>query len=249
MRETTRVDEANDHCDVWVFSPSAALESTGLDAFIAVLSEVERLRMDRFHQAQDRITFAVSHGFTRMALTSRAPDIAPSAWVFRSDSSGRPEIETVGPAAPLRFSLSHTRGLVACAVVPSASCGIDVEFCRESADFSDLFGWVLNAYEVATMEGLPKRERKARFLQYWTLKEAYAKALGIGMSSPFNLHAFDLDPPTLRAAALRATEYRGGQWQFEQWWVGKSHVVALAMCRADGPAPAVILHNEISVRR
>ena len=72
--------------------------------------------------------------------------------------------------------LTHTRGLVACAVTHGLAVGIDAERVRpvpgaqHIADtrFASAEARMLGACDAATID--------ARFLELWTLKEAYAKA-------------------------------------------------------------------------
>jgi 4'-phosphopantetheinyl transferase len=47
--------------------------------------------------------------------------------------------------------------------------------------------------EAATLRGLSIDLQPERFLQYWTLKEAYVKARGMGLSLALDRFSFDLD--------------------------------------------------------
>src|SRR5262249_49748456 len=89
-----------------------------------LLSDEEKQRLERFHFERDRVLFLIAHALLRIAL-SRHSIIDPRAWQFRASTYGRPEI--IDSRSRLRFSLSHTRGLAACAIVLDRNIGIDVE--------------------------------------------------------------------------------------------------------------------------
>src|SRR5205823_6502928 len=76
---------------------------------------------------EDRRDYIAAHALTRAAL-SRHRAVSPSDWRFEANSNGKPSVvASQSGAPPLTFSLSHTRGLVACAVTHAAHIGIDVE--------------------------------------------------------------------------------------------------------------------------
>lgn len=92
------------------------------------LSPEEAARAGRFLRAEDRRDYIVAHCLLREALSQYQPAYAPDAWRFETNSFGKPSISTnhlLG--SPMEFSLSHTRGFVACAVAP-VRIGIDVEW-------------------------------------------------------------------------------------------------------------------------
>ena len=133
-----------------------------------------RLRME-----DDRRDFAAAHVLLRYALSACGP-LAPPDWQFEHNDAGHPRV--VGGQAgtpPLVFSLTHTRGLVACAVTHGLAVGIDAERVRpvpgaqHIADtrFASAEARMLGACDAATID--------ARFLELWTLKEAYSKAVGL----------------------------------------------------------------------
>ncbi|MBT2445190.1 4'-phosphopantetheinyl transferase superfamily protein, partial [Streptomyces sp. ISL-36] len=113
------------------------------------------------------------------------------------------------PYAPdlpdLDFSLSHTGSLLAVAVLRGGRVGVDAE--RQGRPMSVLEHRMCTPYERAALDarGLRGTARDRELLRLWTLKEAYAKALGTGLRHPprtFGLDAADpAGRPVLRDAA------------------------------------------------
>ena len=115
------------------------------------------------------------------ALVGAALGVAPEAWQWQDSPRGRPEI--AAPETALQFNLSHSAGLVACALSTGRAVGIDVEhLARRSVDHN----LVRRYCSPAEAEDIDARGEAwlPRFLHYWTLKEAYLKARGLGVSVP-----------------------------------------------------------------
>src|SRR5215813_3615442 len=97
----------------------------GAAADLRLLSADEQRRHDRFAFAEDRRDYAAAHALLRRRLSAAVP-IPPESWAFEAAPDGKPRLSTACRLdAPLSFNLSHTRGLVACAVAPGVDVGID----------------------------------------------------------------------------------------------------------------------------
>jgi 4'-phosphopantetheinyl transferase len=211
---------------VWVLELST-LNEVDVARFDRVLSLTERDRMRRFHFVQDRDAYRAAHGLARISLSSCEPGVPPQAWAFEENSRGRPEISPEGGLPRLRFNISHTRLAVACIVTRDLDCGVDVEQTHRCTDLDSLIHAVLAPSEAATVAAAPDSERPMLFCRYWTLKEAYAKALGLGMTLAFDGIAFDLFNGSARLQPY------SDEWHFEQWST-PAHTLAAAV-RVRGP--------------
>lgn len=178
---------------VWLVEPEAVPEPL-LAAYAALLDDGERERHRRFHFERHRRQFLVSHALVRVML-SRYAAVAPEAWSFVTSAHGRPEVRREG-GARLRFNLSHTDGLALCAVTVGADLGADVEDSERPGESVSLAEHCFAPSEVAALRALPASQQRERFFEYWTLKEAYIKARGLGLSLPLAHFAFHLAPGT-----------------------------------------------------
>jgi 4'-phosphopantetheinyl transferase len=159
------------------------------------LSPDEVARAGRFLRAEDRRDYMTAHSLLREALSQYHPAYAPDSWRFETNSFGKPSISPHHlPGNPMQFNLSHTRGFVACGVAP-VRIGIDVERLDRVVEVSDIVEQHFSASEAASLNKLPADEQRDRFFQLWTLKEAFFKALGVGISGHLDTAAFDLENP------------------------------------------------------
>ena len=208
-------------------------DSTREDAYRALLSSEETERMARLIFERDRRRFLLTRALVRTML-SRYASVAPADWVFIANVHGRPEIFDRPRGVPdLRFNISHTEGLIACAVTIGREVGVDVEHIGRRLTY-DVAGRFFAPKEVTDLKSLPADEQPKVFFDYWTLKEAYIKARGFGLALPLGDFAFTLSPRSSPQIAFEpALDDDPSTWQFYQDWPTPQHRLGLAV-RRDG---------------
>lgn len=192
---------------------------------LQVLDPAERSRAERFHFERDRQAYIAAHALTRTTLSRHAPR-PPEAWRFIVGPHGKPEIDEPQSARPLRFNLSHTHGLAAVAVTRRHDVGVDVERVdprRLGPDVTDSF---FAPAESEHLRSLPSVARIEAAYAFWTLKEAYIKAIGLGLACPLDAFDFVLDPLSVRFSAGIADD--PAHWLFRRLRPTQDHVLALA---------------------
>jgi 4'-phosphopantetheinyl transferase len=204
-----------------------------LDDYRRLMDVSEHARHGRLVREADRVSFLITRGLVR-TLLSRFVDVPASDWTFAANEYGRPEVANLPAGSPpLRFNLSHTTGLVACAVVVGREIGLDVENVDRPVTH-DVAGRFFAPREVSDLRALPPDRQPAVFFDYWTLKEAYIKARGLGLVLPLHHFAFDLtcggDP---RITFDDAIDDDPASWQFRQVWATPSHRMAIGV-RSNG---------------
>jgi 4'-phosphopantetheinyl transferase len=194
----------------------------------ACLDATEQAQADRFYFDEDRWTYAAAHWLVRNALAS--VDGLPAAdWRFIAEKRGKPRIDPALSRVELAFNLSHTTGFVACAISTGVEVGIDVEsLARKPAD-RDIAQRFFSPPEVAILrDAAPERQRET-FFRFWTLKEAFIKATGEGLSRPLDSFSFALDPVAIAFHPPDADEAR--QWTFFEQRPTPRHLLAIAIRR------------------
>ncbi len=172
------------------------------------LSAEERARYRRFHFDADREVFLMAHALVRSGLGERA-GLAPSALRFQTAENGKPAVAVGTSGEEIQFNLSHTRELVACAVSRACPLGVDVEGIDVARDVSGVARRVLSETEYGDWNSRTGEARARRFFEYWTLKEAYIKALGVGLDQPLRDLTFTILPG---GRATVSTAEHGRPW-------------------------------------
>jgi phosphopantetheinyl transferase len=215
----------------------------GLD----VLSEDERTYADRLRFEHDRRNYILAHVLLRRSLSEHA-DVAPAAWRFETEPNGKPRIANAHLSTWRgAFNLAHTRGLVACAITPGAAVGIDVECFDRRVKQRDVARRWFSRDEGAQLDRLGPAEQSIRFYELWTLKEAFTKATGRGLSQPINLCRFDLGD----AGAIAFTppaDIEGAAYQFALFAPTPRHRMAVAVYRVDDDACRIVARSSTANR-
>jgi 4'-phosphopantetheinyl transferase len=202
-----------------------------LDRYRALLTPDEHERMARLIFEHDRRRFLITRAHVRTML-SRYAQVDPADWRFIANKHGRPEILDRPAGVPdLRFNLSHTEGLIACAVTNGREVGVDVEHVGRRLTH-DIAGRFFAPREVIDLRSRPVVEQPRVFFDYWTLKEAYIKARGFGLALPLGDFAFCLAPPApVEITFEPSLDDDPSTWQFEQAWPTPDHRLGLAVRR------------------
>lgn len=178
--------------ELWFAHPRDLNEPDVRQACLAILDEQERARAARFKFERHCREYIATHALTRVAL-SHAHVSPPNAWRFFCNKWGKPFPD---PDCGVRFNQSNSLELAVCLIAlpgPSAAAaevGVDVESSARAAEIVPLAPRVFSAAERAQLDALPAEERPDRALSLWTLKEAYIKARGMGLSLPLHKISF-----------------------------------------------------------
>ncbi len=227
---------------VWLTRPEEVTDADQLQEYLSLLSigEIERYRQFRF--GEDRHRYLVSHALVRRALSAYV-DVDPASWQFSNNAHGRPEISGPDIAPSLRFNLTHTAGLVACIVALELDCGIDAEKVSARGNLTGVAEKLFAASEQQALKGLDGDALLEAFFSYWTLHEAYCKALGVGIAHSKRNYRFlpesdgqwmiDFDAPS---------DDESHHWQFALMKPTTQHLVAVAI-HTPAAANKAIIHS------
>lgn len=201
------------------------------DGYLELLTDEERARMARFHFERDRLRYQVTRALVRTTLSRYMP-IAAAHWRFTTNEYGRPAIcERHGnDACALRFNVSHTRSLIALAVSRGAAVGVDVENVASRAARIAVANRFFSRDEAAELGTLEPHRQQLRFFEYWTLKESYIKARGMGLSIP--LHKFTFSYPSDTTVVLDTDadlDDAPHRWTFWQLQPDPDYLLALCL--------------------
>lgn len=166
-----------------------------------ILSEDERRRAARFHFARDRDRYSATRALLRMILAGYL-SADPSSLQFTYSEKEKPSLASPDSTA-IEFNVSHSGSSALLAFARGRLVGVDVEQIRTDFDHEKIATRFFSESEREELSALPPSERATAFFRCWTRKEAYIKAVGIGLSLP--LHDFDVSLKPGDENALFAT--------------------------------------------
>jgi 4'-phosphopantetheinyl transferase len=229
-----------DEVHVWHLHAAQVAAPGVLRRFETLLSAEEAERRERYVHERTRQEFLLARGLARTVLAGYT-GLAPAALRFAADAFGKPVLLAPVGDDRLHFNLSHSHGVITCAAARGRQVGIDVEDAGRRLECLDLAERYFAAAEFAHLRRLNGDERQAVFFAIWTLKEAFVKAIGQGLSFPLDTFAFELDRD--RLIHFHPPAGLGGNWHFYQFEPTPRHRGALAVEVAAGGDVRVVMRN------
>ena len=228
-------------CHVWFVFQDQARDAALLDRYRQFLTERERSGELRFHFLEDRHRYLLTRALVRTVLSLYAP-ISPAEWSFVANAHGRPQIANDAvSAAGLSFNVSHSGGIVMLGVSRHRAIGVDTEDIVGSRASMAMAEHFCSREEIAELRAEPGDERRSeRLLEIWTLKEAYVKARGVGLSIPLDQISFSFPGSRgIDVAFDSRVQDQRDRWAF--WMLRPSPDHPSAVCVASPAATTLAL--------
>ena len=215
-----------------IVDPGFVTDPSVLANYRGLLTADERARVDRFVYPDDRHVRLVARASLRLLLAEFTGIPAPD-FRFRYNDYGKPFLQDPLEQARVHFNVSHTKDLIAIYISAKHEVGVDVESIRPMSDLYAVAERFFSPPEVADLRTLEGEAAAERFFQYWTLKESYIKARGMGLSLPLDQFWFDLcgDKPSIRFLPGIVDDPK--RWCFSLERLASGHHVATASCSAE----------------
>jgi 4'-phosphopantetheinyl transferase len=215
--------------DLWYYFHELIDDSELLAAHEALMTPDEHQRHRSFRFEDDRRLFLATRALVRTVLSSYAP-VAPADWRFAYGKNGKPRIAHPAVTPRLNFNLANTRGLVVCLVsVAHESIGVDVEMINRDVPSIGLANSYFCPSEVRALRALPASDQPRRFFSYWTLKESYIKARGIGLSLPLHQFSFHFEDDAIRITFDAQLADDATRWRFALLDAPPCHMTAVGV--------------------
>jgi 4'-phosphopantetheinyl transferase len=217
---------------LWLADPEALEKKGGLDAYWQFLNQQEQERAERFKLVADRKAFIAAHGLLRECL-SKYCSLSPGQWEFDTQARGKPILvnDPNHRLPDLRFSISHTRKLVACLVTIGSDCGVDLERVGHAKAPLALAEKYFSPAEVKNLSQLQEDALDLGFAEIWTLKEAYLKARGVGLSMPLDNFYFEIGREPKKSVSFFPPSDDRNDWIFELVYPKEHYCLAIALKR------------------
>jgi 4'-phosphopantetheinyl transferase len=194
-----------------------------------LLSLEERRSLARLRSAAERRDRLAAHVLARTML-AEALATEPDRIRIRAAPWTAPVVVAPAHAPTVRFSISHADGTAICAIACGRDIGIDVEsFGNVGPRPLDVAGTVCSAEERADLLAASPADRPVRLLTIWTLKEAIAKATGLGFRLP--MASITVRPGINRSLSVvfgRDCGVDPANWRFFSIRLSPHHLAAIA---------------------
>lgn len=164
--------------EVHVWHASLNFPEDELTQFTTLLSDDEEVRAKRFHFAKDRIRYTAARGILRKILSGYLHQ-DPKEIKFNYNSHGKP---SCADNEAIQFNLSHSKNIALYAFARNLTLGIDIEYIDPDFKADAIAQRFFSASEANLLHQLTGKTKIKAFFNGWTRKEAFLKALGLGLS-------------------------------------------------------------------
>ncbi|CAN1333555.1 L-aminoadipate-semialdehyde dehydrogenase-phosphopantetheinyl transferase [Linum perenne] len=216
--------------DISEWNPSPADFSRA----VAVLPRHEHSSIARFVKAEDRKRALVSR-LLQYSLVNEVMGIGFDEIVIKRTLEGKPYLECDRVQAGLpnfNFNVSHHGDYVAIASEPLCLVGVDIVSCTKPdgetiETFIQAFRSYFSRLEWDNVNNAASPdETLAKFYRYWSLKEAYVKATGSGLSTGLDKVEFRHDNWTNITISIDGE--LDEEWRFQLHELPKRHWLSIA---------------------
>ena len=225
--------------DAHVWTAEVPQDEALFEACLPFLTAAERARAARFVMPDDRHRFAAARSLMRRLLQEIA-GVPAGEWDFAIGDHGKPLVCRPEQGRSIGINISHAEGMVACAAAPGGVIGVDLEWLGRVVE-PRIADRRFAAAEAASVRAVPADRRREAFLQIWTVKEAYVKALGGGLTIALDSFVVETlsERPSVR---FLDPAVDGAAWHFRQWRPSPQHLLGLALHRPQGEPVIAVRH-------
>jgi len=184
QRPPSGIAPLDDCLHLWRFSWPTLLPR--MDRLYGILDKSEQEKANRYYFEKDKHAFTVGRAATRLLLAYYLK-LSPADIEFEENRFGKPFLKS----RSLQFNVSHSGNMVLLGFHARYAVGVDVEKFRKDVRYKDIAYRFFSQNEIKALFNLPEASWQAAFFRCWSLKEAYIKACGMGLSMP--LGDFDVE--------------------------------------------------------
>lgn len=226
--------------EIHVWSSDLDLDDEEVRRLGDSLSMAEKARASRFRFDRDRRRYIAGRATLR-AILSTYIGARPESVEIVTDDHGKPALGRADRdgAGPLRFNVTHSERLALYAVTAESEIGIDVEQVQPLPDADSIAEGYFSPVERAELRRLAEAEKPAGFYRCWTRKEAYLKAIGLGLAAPLDAFAVTLTATApARFLHIEGDERTAARWALHSLEPAAGYQGALAI-----EAPGMAVHT------
>jgi len=173
------------YSEVHVWCASLDNAAYPIEAYDKLLTDKERERAQRFVMKRDRNRYVFSKVMLKTLIMSYA-GLGSDELQYLSGPYGKPNLDASLSIGRLCFNMADSAGYALFAFTLDREIGVDIEQIREIPEMERIVRLFFSEAEQAAFASMLPQEKKRAFFNGWTRKEAFIKALGVGLSMPLS---------------------------------------------------------------
>jgi 4'-phosphopantetheinyl transferase len=177
-----------------------------IDRLSGVLDASEKARVDKFHQAADRLQYITCRAILKLLL-SQYTGLGAADIHLQYTPGGKPMMPGMNA---IHFNVSHCRSIMVWGFSCGNSIGVDVENLEVPIS-ADAVATVCSETEIIRLQRVPSDLQNECLINCWTRKEALLKAVG-SLSIPIRLFEVSMENEKAKILTTPGPEREKDQW-------------------------------------
>lgn len=211
---------------LWSYSRSDDWGSTHEDCSLLSVDELHRASRYRLDVHRER--FIAFRGILRILLGGYLC-IRPENLMFVYGPNGKPFVRR----EPIHFNVAHSGDRALFGFRADRPIGVDIEAVNHQLPaILDRARGIFSVEEADKLISLSPERRTCSFFRGWTRKEAFVKAIGVGLSYPLSSFSVSFDKPA-PLFRLYSESGIGRQWSFRDVAPYPGYLGAVATCQGE----------------
>jgi 4'-phosphopantetheinyl transferase len=175
--------------EIHIYQTNLDKSPAEINNFKKLMSVDELQKAARFKFDIDRNNYITGRGFLRTIL-SQYLNTSPEDIMFSYAEKGKPYVKDI----EIKFNLSHSKNYAVYAIALNTEVGIDIEYLKNIPDAYDISERFFSEEEREELKKMNEDRISLAFLNCWTRKEAFIKAVGEGLSYPLADFSVSISP-------------------------------------------------------
>ena len=215
---------ADDRVHVW--RAGLDLPTAKIDKLANFLSTDEIARANKFHFMEHKRRFIAARAILRQLLGNYLK-ISPERIEFEYGNCGKPRLAASMGNSSLQFNISHSQEYALYGFTNHHLIGVDLEYLREMENITELAKRFFTNREFQLIANSTGREQQKTFFLLWTAKEAYLKAIGMGLSSFLTDIELSLDGANPKLQAIKGKLATVSNWSMYHFIPTANYMAAI----------------------
>ncbi len=159
-------------------------------------------------------------------ILSRYLGAPASEIVFSHGERKKPYIQ----GSDIQFNMSHTEDIALVAITLLNPIGVDVEGIKTSKYHEGIVKSNYSVQERLQYESIPESQKLEAFFRAWTRKEAYIKAIGLGLYYPLEKFTVDLSSTSEKGLiSIEGSTEKAKNWHLPSFYADERFMAAVAI--------------------
>jgi 4'-phosphopantetheinyl transferase len=215
----------NEEPVIYLIHDGLMITEKSLCLYKSWLSSTEHSQLNSFRFAKHQKEYLLTRALVRYIIGGMT-HVEPAKVAFTHNEYGKPSLQD---NKSISFNLSHSGGAVVLAVCKERDIGIDIELATSNRAALDIADDFFSLSECQLLRNYPEQLQHKMFFKLWTLKEAYIKACGKGLSTPLHSFSFSLQEHCQTLALQTSDTDLTKRWHFIQATVLHDYELAIGL--------------------